>query len=86
MEDKCAVDACMYLEDSPSNIAALKKAGKNVLIFSNSTNRKIEGKRANTWDDVASLVVAELGKWKESKAIEPGTQNHQAKPTGLIVQ
>ncbi len=68
MRDKGKVGASLYLEDAPPNIAALKKAGKKVVIFSNSTNRGVKGKRADTWDDVESLVLSELKRWKARRA------------------
>jgi 5'(3')-deoxyribonucleotidase len=50
MREKGAVDANLYIEDSPSNIRDLQDAGKHVVIFSNSTNRDVKGTRANTWE------------------------------------
>jgi 5'(3')-deoxyribonucleotidase len=64
MKEKGEVGADLYIEDSPSNIAALQKAGKNVLIFTNSTNVKVEGLRANSWEEVEKIVLAKLDDWK----------------------
>ena len=64
MRDKGAVGADLYIEDSPQNIKALRQAGKNVIIFSNSTNKGLGGDRANTWDEVEKLVLQRLNSWK----------------------
>jgi 5'(3')-deoxyribonucleotidase len=64
MSDKGAVGADLYLEDSPQNIRALRDAGKKVIIFSNSTNKRLSGDRANTWHDIEGLVLRRLAEWK----------------------
>jgi 5'(3')-deoxyribonucleotidase len=60
MGDKGAVGANLYLEDTPRNIIALKDAGKDVVIFSNSTNRDLGGERAENWSEVESIVLQRL--------------------------
>jgi 5'(3')-deoxyribonucleotidase len=64
MKEKGDVGADLYIEDSPSNIAALKEAGKNVLIFTNSTNKNLEGQRANSWDEAEKIVLEKVQQWK----------------------
>jgi 5'(3')-deoxyribonucleotidase len=57
MRDKAAVGADIYVEDSPQNVQALRADGHTAIVFTNSTNRGIEGPRANNWDDVERLVL-----------------------------
>jgi 5'(3')-deoxyribonucleotidase len=65
MRDKAAVGADLYIEDSPSNVRALRADGHPTIVFSNSTNRGLEGPRSNTWDEVEGLVADEIAKWCE---------------------
>jgi 5'(3')-deoxyribonucleotidase len=68
MGDKGAVGASLYIEDSPPNIDALRKAGKRVIIFSNSTNKSVGGPRADKWDELENMVLSELSEWKVRKS------------------
>lgn len=61
MKDKAAVGADLYIEDSPENIKELQK-GHDVIIFTNSTNKGLQGTRANSWEDVESIVNKKLNK------------------------
>jgi 5'(3')-deoxyribonucleotidase len=67
MKEKDKVGASVYIEDSPTNIRALRLARKKVLIFSNSTNLEVSGARANSWKDVEKLVMKALKTWKAKK-------------------
>jgi 5'(3')-deoxyribonucleotidase len=67
MKEKDKVGASVYIEDSPSNIAALREANKRVIIFTNSTNIGVDGLRANSWKNVEDLVAKELEGWKQRK-------------------
>ncbi len=60
MKDKAAVGADLYIEDSPSNIEALRAEKCPTIVFTNSTNRDIEEPRANTWSDVERMVLEHL--------------------------
>jgi beta-phosphoglucomutase-like phosphatase (HAD superfamily) len=51
MPDKAAVNADVYVEDSPSNIKQLVAAGADVIIFENSTNLDVPGERARDWTE-----------------------------------
>jgi hypothetical protein len=53
-------------EDSPDNIKKLRAKQLEVIIFSNSTNRGVEGTRAETWQEVEQLVTAKIAAWKGS--------------------
>jgi 5'(3')-deoxyribonucleotidase len=60
MKDKTKVGADMYVDDSPTNIQMLRATNKpeRVIVFTNSTNRKLAGPRADNWADVERLVAA----------------------------
>lgn len=64
LKDKAAVGADLYIEDSPDNVESLRKDGHSVIVFTNSTNRKTAGPRADSWKDVERLVLKELKRWK----------------------
>ncbi len=67
MKTKGDVGADLYIEDSPGNIKALQKAGKDVLIYSNSTNKTEDGQRANSWEEVEKFVLAKVEEWKKPR-------------------
>jgi 5'(3')-deoxyribonucleotidase len=59
MRDKQSVDADVYIDDSPANIANLRAASKSVIMFDNSTNRDVPdepGGRALDWGQAEDLV------------------------------
>jgi 5'(3')-deoxyribonucleotidase len=56
MKDKHQVGADIYIEDSPSNVRALRREGLYTICFANSTNKDIENPRAASWDEVYDLV------------------------------
>ena len=64
MRDKAAVGADLYIEDSPENVEALRADQHPTIVFSNSTNLHLPGPRANSWDEVEQLVMAEHDQWK----------------------
>jgi 5'(3')-deoxyribonucleotidase len=63
-----AVGADLYLDDAPDNITALREKGHTTIVFTNSTNRGLRGPRADTWEEVEELVLAELKKWRATPA------------------
>jgi 5'(3')-deoxyribonucleotidase len=65
MKDKAAVGADLYLEDSPDNIEALRQDGHKTIVFANSTNSETAPPRANNWQEVVSMVQAEIELWKK---------------------
>ena len=67
LADKAAVGANTYVEDSPSNVARLRKDGHDTIVFTNSTNRQLPGPRADTWEEVEGLVLERLRKWHVGK-------------------
>jgi 5'(3')-deoxyribonucleotidase len=64
MKDKAAVGADLYIEDSPSNVEALRAGGKKVIAFINSANGHLAPPRTGDWNEVESLVAAEIDEWR----------------------
>jgi 5'(3')-deoxyribonucleotidase len=64
LADKAAVGADLYVEDSPSNVDQLRADGHSTIVFTNSTNRHLDGPKADTWEQVYELVIQELSSWK----------------------
>jgi 5'-nucleotidase len=60
ISDKPNVGADLYVDDSPTNIVALREAGKVAIVFDQPYNRALPGPRAHDWDEVVALVEAEL--------------------------
>ena len=46
MQQKTAVGADLYIEDSPANIERLRAEGQKTIVFTNSTNEHLPGPRA----------------------------------------
>jgi 5'(3')-deoxyribonucleotidase len=63
MNDKGAVGAHVYIDDTPSNIIQLRAHGCKTIVFTNSTNRQLPGPRANSWQDVEDLVKESMEEW-----------------------
>jgi len=66
MKEKAAVGADLYVEDSPENLERLRAEGAKTIVFTNSTNEHLSGPRANTWNDVVELVLAEKRAWDQA--------------------
>jgi 5'(3')-deoxyribonucleotidase len=64
MKDKGAVGAHVYIDDSPVNVVQLREHGCRTIVFTNSTNRGLGGPRADSWQDIESLVMEALKEWK----------------------
>jgi hypothetical protein len=67
MRDKGAVEADLYLEDSPDNIEALRSATEDVIVCTNFTNTHVvcpSDGRADDWCAVEKLVSERLERWK----------------------
>jgi 5'(3')-deoxyribonucleotidase len=64
MNDKGAVGAHVYIDDTPDNIISLRKQDCKTIVFTNSTNRGIPGPRADTWLEVEKLVMEACEEWK----------------------
>jgi hypothetical protein len=59
MQQKSAVGADLYIEDSPENVARLRAEGAKTIVFTNSTNEHLPGPRADAWENVLEMVLAE---------------------------
>jgi 5'(3')-deoxyribonucleotidase len=75
MKAKGDVGADLYIEDTPSNISALEKLGKSVLIFTNSTNKDVKGLRANSWEEAEEKILEKLAEWQEAKDLKSGSKS-----------
>ena len=64
MQQKAAVGADLYVEDSPENVERLRAEGAKTIVFSNSTNEHLAGPRADNWEEVLDLVLAEKRVWE----------------------
>ena len=64
MNDKGAVGAHVYIDDAPANIIRLRELGCNTIVFTNSTNRSIEGPRVDTWKEAERLIMEAREEWK----------------------
>jgi 5'-nucleotidase len=58
--DKPTVGADLYVDDSPTNLHALRAAGRHAIVFDQPYNRDLAGPRATDWAEVHDLVRAEL--------------------------
>jgi 5'(3')-deoxyribonucleotidase len=70
MREKAAVGADLYIEDSPENVARLRAEGLKTIVFSNSTNEHLPGPRAQSWDEVVGLALAEKAAWKAAVKLD----------------
>lgn len=67
MRDKAAVGANLYLEDSPDNIRSLRAAGYDTIVVANSTNRDLPAPRAESWEEIETMVREHLSLWQASE-------------------
>jgi 5'(3')-deoxyribonucleotidase len=67
MQQKTAVGADLYIEDSPANIERLRAEGAKTIVFSNSTNEQLPGPRANSWEEVLAMVLSEQAEWRRQQ-------------------
>jgi 5'(3')-deoxyribonucleotidase len=65
LADKQLVEADIYVEDAPRNIALLQEHGKKVIAFTNSTNATQVHSvlRAHDWTEVEQLIRADYRAW-----------------------
>lgn len=56
MKEKEQVGADIYIDDSPRNVDALRRAGHPVICFGNSTNTEVAPPRASNWQEVYELI------------------------------
>lgn len=63
--EKVAVGADLYIEDAPHNVEALRTVAP-VIVFTNSTNRHVDGLRADDWQQAEELVLRQKAEWEHS--------------------
>lgn len=69
MQEKAAVGADLYIEDSPQNIDRLRGEGQRTIVFTNSTNEHLSAPRADTWDQVVQLVLSAKEDWERGASL-----------------
>jgi 5'(3')-deoxyribonucleotidase len=72
MGEKGAVNADLYIEDSPHNIAALMGDGRDVIVFSHAANRHLDvpaTQRAHDWAEAEPLIVERFHAWRRRGAV-----------------
>jgi hypothetical protein len=67
MQHKTHVGANLYIEDSEKHVKEYRRAGNEVIIFTNSTNRHLDGLRADNWADVEAIVMDRYEAWKKAR-------------------
>lgn len=65
MQEKAAVGADLYLEDSPRNVELLRSDNLSTIVFTNSTNDHLPGPRANTWAEALELILNSKRDWEQ---------------------
>jgi 5'(3')-deoxyribonucleotidase len=64
MQEKAAVGADLYIEDSPRNIESLRAENLPTIVFTNATNENLPGPRADTWAQALELVRESQREWE----------------------
>jgi 5'(3')-deoxyribonucleotidase len=64
MQEKAAVGADLYIEDSPHNIKVLRDENLPTIVYTNSTNEELPGPRANNWTEAVELVLTHKREWE----------------------
>ena len=65
MKDKSAIGADLYVEDSPDNVKRLREDNHPTIVFTNSTNLKLDPPRADSWQELERLVIEKHENWKQ---------------------
>jgi len=73
MPDKSAVFADLFVDDSEKVIKELQAAKQNVVIFSNSTNVGLSGRRALDWNELERMVLSDIEEWQKRTPGVPET-------------
>jgi hypothetical protein len=81
MRDKALVDADIYIEDTPSHIESLQTCEKEVIAFTNSTNRNMTPspfRRADNWNQAEEIVRDRYYTWRQRTGLPlPSAAGHQ---------
>lgn len=57
VEAKADIEADIFVDDAPHNVANLRKAGKKAVVFDTLFNQAVEGLRAHGWAEVYEIVM-----------------------------
>ncbi len=80
MRDKALVDADIYIEDTEKNIRDLEACGREVIAFTNSTNRDMHPApvtRADAWEDAERIVRERYYEWRTKRKLPlPAAPGH----------
>jgi hypothetical protein len=71
MQHKTQVGADLYIEDSEKHVVQYRKAGSEVIVFSNSTNRHLRGPRAINGNAEARTACCSTNAEKDRHAAIP---------------
>ena len=69
---KPQVEADVYLDDAPHNVAELRQAGNDVIVFDQPYNRDVEGPRARDWSEVEAMVLERMSSVRAVQTSLPG--------------
>jgi 5'(3')-deoxyribonucleotidase len=71
IEDKTAVRADLFVEDSPRNLERLKLLGYETICITNSTNISYAAEvRATDWTEAESLIRERYYAWRKAKGLQ----------------
>jgi 5'(3')-deoxyribonucleotidase len=68
MRDKHEVGANLYIEDSVSNVRALREVEKDVIVFATSQNTELGDERAHDWQEIEERVLEAVSRWERDRA------------------
>ncbi len=74
MAKKSSVEADVYVEDSPVNIASLRAARRQVIVLRNSTNRHVAAPAADSWREVEQWVLQQAKPGRGGSRRKPGVR------------
>ena len=81
---KPEVEADIYVDDAPHNIAALRTAGNDTIVFDQPYNKDAPGPRAADWAEVERIVVQ--GMLQTGRAVHQQLDGLDQGPTRLHQQ
>ena len=68
---KPQVECDLYVDDSPETIAALRKAGNEVIVFDRPHNHGEREPRATTWAEVEEIVMERFAERQGIHGVQP---------------
>lgn len=71
IEEKAAIRADLFVEDSPNNIRQIIKAGVDVICMTNPINSKDADitLRAANWDEAEGMIRTRYNKWRSDRGL-----------------